>query len=70
MLIYMTLQIKFAAGQLLLIDRLQHLTPSFYRRLGKGLTLPQLYKDLGFFKLLLVLLKSLVYVFAVFGIDD
>jgi hypothetical protein len=64
------LRLDGAVENLLLVDRFQDLAPASDRRLYKCLTLTQLQKRFGFFVLLFVLLKGLVYVFAVFRIDD
>ncbi len=64
------LRFDLSAGDLLLIDGLQHLRPAPYGRLGERLALPELKKDLRFFEFLLVFLQCLVYVFAIFRIDD
>jgi hypothetical protein len=59
-----------SACYLLLVDSFQHLVSAYNRRFGEGLSFTQLQQDLGLFELLLVLLQGLVYVFAVFRIDN
>ncbi len=61
-----SLTLDLAACNLLLVDRLQHFAPAFYRRLGETLTLTQLQQNLRFLEFFLVLLKRFVNVFAIF----
>jgi hypothetical protein len=61
---------ELLGSNLLLVDSFQHLRPATNRRLGEKLTLPQLYQHLCLLKLLLVLFERLVYVFAIFGINE
>ncbi len=64
------LRFDLSAGDLLLIDGFKHLRSAPYGRFNERLPFPELKKNLRFFEFLLVLLEGLVYVFAIFRIDD
>ena len=64
------LSFDLSACYLLLVDGFQHLASTSDRRFGERLPVAQLQQDLGLFEFLLVLLQGLVYVLAVFRIDN
>ena len=68
--ISLSLSFDLSACYLLLVNSFQHLAPPSDGRLDEGLSFTQLQQDLGLFELLLLFLKGLIYVFAVFRIDN
>ena len=66
----MLLALNLSACNLLFVDRPKHLVATPDRRFHEALAFAQLQQNFRLLKFLLVLLESLIYVFAILGIDN